>query len=114
MLKTRQELFNNAWNGLQAQGWRRAVSPMTGFCRYRASNGDKCALGHSIAAEDYSPDLEALDPGDGEIMDACGIAEADEDFANELRACHDDAEAPYELVENLRLHAMLYGLTIPK
>ena len=45
-----QEIFNKVLTNLRAQGRRSMIGDR---CCYRGSNGDKCAIGHLIADEDY-------------------------------------------------------------
>lgn len=53
--KSRQEVFDHVVNALRKQG-RKAL--FDGVCAYRAPGGLKCAAGHLISDEAYSPDIE--------------------------------------------------------
>lgn len=56
-LFTTQGLFDNALNGLRAQGCT-SRSGIYGLCSYRSLDGLKCAIGFSIPDEVYSKDME--------------------------------------------------------
>lgn len=50
------EHVQRMYDGLKAQGFKRSLGE-TG-CSYRGDDGLKCAIGHVIADEDYSPGME--------------------------------------------------------
>jgi hypothetical protein len=52
-----QEIFDTVARHLFAQG-HRATDPFTGYCKYRAPNGDKCALGALIPDDLYVSDWD--------------------------------------------------------
>ncbi|MGG7519432.1 hypothetical protein ACQ3G6_16250, partial [Allorhizobium undicola] len=54
--RTRQEIFDVVYRGLQEQGFRRSENNYR--CAYRSSEGLKCAVGQLIPDERYSADLE--------------------------------------------------------
>lgn len=95
-MKTKQELFDNALFGIRAQGYERGYSASTGLCQYRGDNGTKCAIGYSIADDNYDPQY---DNGDGDALGAFAAAlgaEPDDEmtqFMFHLQHCH-DAGAP--------------------
>lgn len=56
-----QEAFNKAVIGVVAQGGPSLMAPHLGAfsqCAYRAENGRKCAVGHLIEDDDYTPYFE--------------------------------------------------------
>lgn len=59
-MKTRQQVFNEAYLGLAAQGWRRAYR--SGRCKYRVFGAEgevlKCAIGQCIPDDKYDPNME--------------------------------------------------------
>jgi hypothetical protein len=52
-----QVLFDYIVNALRKQGCR-SLDIGTEFCRYRGSNGTKCAAGHVITDDEYNPNIE--------------------------------------------------------
>lgn len=98
-MKTKQELFDNALFGIRAQGYERGYNASTGLCQYRGDNGTKCAIGHSIADDNYDPQYDSGDSGDGDALGAFAAAlgaEPDDEmtqFMTRLQCCH-DAGAP--------------------
>jgi hypothetical protein len=46
--------------GFIAQEWRKSVVQICGrdICKYRNSNGDKCAAGHLLPDSEYTPSVE--------------------------------------------------------
>jgi len=55
-----QQLFDQAVNGIRAQGRRSVGTNGSGgpMCAYRGPDGCKCAAGHLISDADYSPAME--------------------------------------------------------
>ena len=114
---TRQQLFDNAWNGLKAQRFvQSAVFDHTRHrisCRYRGPNGMKCAIGHSIADAVYQPELEGFTASAIVIRRAANIAGTDEDFAWSLQRVHDRATHPEKMKAELIKFAELHQLEVP-
>jgi len=54
---TKQELFDKVYIGLSNQGWMRSVNSNNG-CSYRGVNGAKCAAGHILPDEEYTPECD--------------------------------------------------------
>lgn len=56
------------YDGLKSQEFQRSmfVSPRNGreMCAYRGTDGLKCAIGHIISDENYSPEMEGNGVGD--------------------------------------------------
>lgn len=92
----RQKLFDTAVRGIVAQG---GPALNVNYCVYRAPNGNKCAIGHSIPDADYVRLMEYNTPNLNGDLGAKLIAKAigcenDDDarFARELqRKTHDNA-----------------------
>lgn len=61
-MKTRQELFTQIETHLINQNERSHDSTLR-FCRYRDSNGRKCAIGAAIDDEHYSEEFEGIELG---------------------------------------------------
>lgn len=112
MTRTRQEIFDLAWNGLKAQGFRRAYGGIGVGCLYRGPDGMKCAIGHCIADERYDPEMDMC--GQRSLaFRAAGVASEDYDFAIELQTVHDCGRRPEAMEDNLRRFASRHSLTIP-
>ncbi len=114
MLKTRQELFTLAWNGLKDQGFQPSLMASGDDCAYRGKDGRKCALGHCMTDEAYKPSMEGLGAYSPIIMSACGISDADSYFADCLQICHDTASGPEHMERSLRDFARGQGLSVPE
>lgn len=57
-----QEQYSAVYLGLESQGWQRSFNDERTICLYRdPSIGRKCAIGHLIADEDYTPAMDAFD-----------------------------------------------------
>lgn len=115
---TLQGVFDIVYRGLAQQRFERAVDPLTGSCRYRATNGHKCAVGHLIADRLYTPVLEGHTFNDsGAVADAVelslgGPIDHLRRDLTELQDIHDDGD-PDQLQENLIRFATRHGLTVP-
>lgn len=55
-MKTLQQIFDQAYNGVVAQGGQ--SSDTVGRCMYRGPEGRKCAVGHLLPDELYRPNME--------------------------------------------------------
>lgn len=88
--RTRQELFDNAYKGVVAQG-RPAYDDATDSCMYRGPDNTKCGIGHSIPNYKYRKAMENRGATADVILTAARIAPEDTTFARRLQACHDDA-----------------------
>lgn len=112
---SRQEMFDRAWRGLKAQGWRRAVNAATGKCAYLASDGCRCAWGH-VDPEGTAPvtgSVSVIGLRDTGIGLAARLSEADAHFAHSLQAAHDDTSSE-SLEQAMRAFAAKRKLTIPE
>ncbi len=134
-----QEWFNNAWNWFIVDKKPLALlteAPYT--CKYRTDDGRKCAIGCSIAAEDYLPEIENLGGVSGVINSyktyKSGLlyhldkyfVDANPHFLSRLQQTHDTVArsnvyggilnqklARTALEVSLRNLASSYGLKIP-
>lgn len=88
--KTRQQLFDNAYKGVIAQG-RPAYNDATDSCMYRGPDNTKCGIGHSIPDYKYRKSLENRGATASEVMAAANINPDDMTFARQLQGCHDNA-----------------------
>jgi len=112
MNRTRQEIFDLAWNGLKAQGFGKSRVPGKARCLYRGPDGLKCAIGHCIPDGNYR---KKFDRGMelGGVLHAARISDADYDFARGLQEAHDFAAAPADMVARLCAFAVAHSLIIP-
>ena len=54
---TNQEVFDKVATHLLTQN-KKAICPIDGRCKYRTSEGLKCAAGIMISDDEYSPEME--------------------------------------------------------
>lgn len=88
-MKTRQELFNNAYLGMIEQG-AYAFDEERGECCYRAPTGEKCAIGLSIPDDLYDTEMDSwTEPENQRAFDAAGIPRSASWFAAQLQSIHD-------------------------
>lgn len=109
---TRQEIFDTAYRGLEAQGFKQSLNGSG--CSYRGDDGRKCAIGHIIPDERYNSDMEGIAADN--LADKCLndlIAISDYDFIWRLQRCHDGSYEPKAMQECLRELADGYDLTVP-
>ena len=66
-MTTKQQTFDTVVNGLREQGCKsiearenKATGKITGFCKYRDNQGNKCAIGQLISDEEYDASLEGM------------------------------------------------------
>lgn len=118
--RSRQEIFNVAYKGLRKQKFGKSTDGNA--CVYLAEDGNKCAIGHCIRSNKYSPDFEETSFSDGQltsihydILDAAKISAADVEFVKDLQLAHDNStDYSSEMKRRLREVALNYGLTVPK
>lgn len=111
--RTRQEIFDLAWNGLKAQGFERSLNS-SHTCAYRGENGMRCAIGFCIDDANYDEELlEENSAQNPAVLDAARIDQADEAFADELQDMHDNAFTPEIMEERLRAFALRQNLKVP-
>lgn len=116
MTRTRQEIFDIAWNGLKAQGFARSAVENEYGCLYRGPNGLRCAIGHCISDEEYREVFEGtgISTDNGySLRKAARISTDDLGFAGDLQAAHDENPAPDAMKEALLDLALRYSLTVP-
>lgn len=116
---SRQELFNNAWNGFVKQGWKRSVKHWRdGYtsCQYRGENDCRCGIGWSIPDDKYHPKMEGLRATAEDVASVVGIDVEDwandDAFANALQNVHDSA-TDATLEQFMRQFAAKFNLAIP-
>lgn len=107
--RTEQEIFDLAFNGLRAQGFRKSKGEKG--CLYRGPDGLKCAIGHCIADSDYRKSFEARRDS---AFEAAGVSGPLFAFAVNLQFAHDLSINPSDMESRLREFANDYELTIPE
>ena len=113
---TKQEIFDYIVKALFAQGEPSVSSYDFGLiCVYRSASGLKCAVGHIITDDQYSPEM---DNGDGiSASRLCKIVsipliDRNPDFMDDIQAVHDNWEKgnDIEFVDRLRQFADRHSL----
>jgi len=117
--RSRQEIFDIAYRGLAAQGFKQSVSAAAKGCAYRGDGNLKCAVGHLIADADYNPGLEGLLASGASICAAGRINPSDRYFAHHLQKAHDisipdGADAAETIKHRLEEFAKDFDLTVPQ
>jgi hypothetical protein len=88
-------------------------------CRYRSEAGLKCAIGHLISDEHYSPNLEGWAADNPVILEALAkshpqippsVLEAENEFLTDLQSVHDCSEV-YEWRDKAHSFAKEYNLS---
>lgn len=117
---TEQDIFNAAYLGLKAQGFK--MSLRNGGCAYRGLNGLRCAVGHVIPDALYDPEMEGDSAESDLVRKALAAIGADGhvQFLSQLQCVHDfeydyrGRTAPLPpMDERLREFALERGLTVP-
>lgn len=125
---TKQQLFNNAWNGLKSQGWQKsiAIKPYSsaiieGACRYRGPENRRCAIGWSIPDDKYELGMEGSTPSSRYIQKAANIPVKLADWAVVLQRVHDSIDMNQQpetiaalMEKGMRKFAKDFDLTIPE
>jgi hypothetical protein len=98
MKMNHQEIFNKVLDALRKQG--HASINKNGSCMYRAENGDRCAVGHLISDEAYSPELEGRRASTSPVQSALASSGVPTDFDTikllmELQFAHDRSLKEY-------------------
>lgn len=112
MKRTRQEIFDLAWNGLKAQGFVQSAD-VSGVCLFRGPRGLKCAIGHCIPDDCYDSRMDSDGDHWNAAWDAAGVGEEDREFGERLQGVHDWGYSPEDMERRLRAFAVIYSLTIP-
>lgn len=122
-MMNRNQMFEIAVKGLQAQGYRQAQSA-TGICMFRAPDGRKCAVGHLVSDEFLSkvrkeygiPDNAKFEPTTPDLLRAMAreglIANEDQKFLKDLQGIHDLARTPDQMKYGLQLFARINELNV--
>ncbi|TPJ51751.1 MULTISPECIES: hypothetical protein [unclassified Mesorhizobium] len=114
-----QTQFDTIYRGLAAQGWERSYDEEHTMCLYRdRPNGRKCAIGHLIADEDYTVDMDAFDTSSGcftlvNFHQRDLLMDMTSDEFQLLQQAHDNNEYPAEMKAAFEDIALDLGLVIP-
>lgn len=91
-MPTNQEIFNQVIEGIFRQGGPSFVyyeDSKDIICKYRWSNGRKCAAGLIMPDDEYSEDVEGY-PVDNERINPWFYKNTDIDFMKTLQIVHDE------------------------
>lgn len=127
----RQKVFNNAWNGLKAQGFKKSLLPAgeatnnylaaDGACAYRGIGGLKCFVGHNIPDDRYKPVFEgkSVTAASGDVINmldpALGYPDAEDImFLRDGQVAHDCSHSPENMKNTLKDFARFYRLEVPE
>lgn len=86
-----QEFFDKTVNAIRAQG-KPSIGP--NGCRYRGIGGLKCAVGHHITDDEYSPEMEYLGCSHWEFLSMLPDGHVLKEYvrlARSMQASHDRA-----------------------
>lgn len=108
---SRREVFESVKNHLLTQNARAIIKHLE-VCGYRTAEGLKCAAGHLIKDEHYTPIFEGFGVDHPLVSDALvksGVAAHDHGMVAWLQSCHDHHE-PGTWPERLDIIARKFGL----
>lgn len=111
-----QQTFDTIYRGLAGQDWEQSYDGGIDQCVYRARSGRKCAIGHLIPDDRYTPRMD--DPLAGVFgchsFHMIGLlTDLTVDEFNELQQTHDSADGPEDMRIRFEDLAGKYGLTVP-
>lgn len=81
---THQQVFDNALNGVRAQGYMR--STLRGSCSYRGMGTLKCGIGHSIPDEMYESAMDTSEHSTAINDVICSFS----NLASLFKGCHSE------------------------
>lgn len=115
--RTRQEIFDIAYQGLAAQEFKQSKGGVG--CAYRGYGGLKCAVGHLIEDANYHEDLEGIAADAPEVMRAARMSDNHCQLLADMQGAHDGGDlnfivSPDEMKERLSKVAAKHGLTVPQ
>lgn len=119
---SKQEMFDRAWNGLKAQGWRVSYKKDVG-CVYKMQDGNKvlrCAWGHvDPEGTEHCESSASVETLRNLSIGLAGFLDYGQlDFACALQQAHDrhrpsGSKVSRTMAEDFRRLAAFEGLTIP-
>ncbi len=115
---TFQEIFNAAYLGLEAQGFKPALTSL-GACAYRAEDGKRCAIGWLLKNPSNLEDISVKNEDVWvKVAQELGLDSDDQDarnFITKLQYAHDfEPQFPDKMKERMEQLAKFYHLTVPK
>jgi hypothetical protein len=117
--ETLQQVFDDAYRGLAAQGFRRSQTNMES-CAYRGDDNRRCAIGHCIPDDLYDPVIEGavISSPFGRRPEAVTLFDGlfgtiNRGSLSELQFHHDCWPVPEDMRNALHNWARGEGLTIP-
>lgn len=115
---TRQEMFDKAYLGLAAQGFKPSMKGEYGDCAYRGVDDMKCAIGH-LVDDKTAGRMECYGPIENCFRNEVEMPfdKADEEFMARLQLAHDEstfAENRGKMQEMLVKFAAHFNLTVPE
>lgn len=110
-----QQHFETMVRGLAAQGWEQSMrtADYGPQCAYRGDEGRKCAAGHLLPDEKYSPDMESQTCSSALVSSALPA----DVLLNHLSTCqgmHDRNNNPVEMRQAFIDFASRVGFTFPE
>lgn len=113
--ETLQQVFDDAYRGLAAQGFTRSTKDDSIFsgCQYRGHDGMRCAIGMCIPDDRYDPMFDDC-PSLATVVNRSGVfGDIRLEALAQLQVAHDKGDTPLEMRERLANFASAHGLTIP-
>lgn len=107
-MMTAQEIFDTVARHLIAQG-KQAVDE-SGYCKYRAPDGRRCAAGVLITDEEYVPNMEGVMFGDSQVAWPPRLL-VHEKLVRDLQSAHDQCEDWRAIRAKLALVAARHSLS---
>jgi hypothetical protein len=114
-MTTKQEVFTRVATHLLKQNAKSVASKSSRSCRYRGTNGLRCAIGALILDEAYSDDLEGHCASSDQVTEALrlsGVTRISNSFLDTLQDVHDD-HAPAVWRARLEIVAHEHKLKMP-
>ena len=118
-MMTEQEIFDTAYLGLKAQGFKPSLKE--GKCKYRGDNGMKCAIGHCLTDEElidnrhsFEGRLSALPEKAQEKLGIANGSSRRVQFLHCIQNAHDSSFNEMSMESDLRKVAADFNLTVPK
>ncbi len=122
---TNQDIFDRVWAVcIVQQGGRRSYEGAS--CRYRSSDGRRCAVGALIPDDRYTAEIEGStvasaqreeDPGDSELLTILRAVVGTDVTTHALLAAlqgdHDGASPMLDMAARFRITARAFGLVSP-
>lgn len=108
-------MFDKAWRGLEAQGWRKAVGASgCEYCIVMDGAVLRCAWGHvdpegTGNRRGYVSELRDTGRGLAATLDAWQLM-----FAEALQRAHDQSDAGQDMRWAMEALARMYQLTVPR